>query len=292
MRLLLTGASGQLGAYVLKELAHKEWTVAAWSGSRTGRIFGRELQPVDLRDGKRAARVFHQFHPTAIIHAAALTSVTACRAEPLLAEEVNVEGTRVLAELATREGVRILYVSTDLVFDGERAPYREQDSPCPLSIYGQTKVLAERVILAAPRSMVVRPSLLFGPTLLGRPYFFDEQIAALREQRRMTLFKDEWRTPLSMATAARALILLLQSEFEGILHLGGPERLSRLEMGQRLARFLNVDAGAIQAGERGSVPASEPRPRDASLDSSLWRSLLPGEPWPGWEDALTEMGVL
>lgn len=289
MRLLITGASGQLGGYLLREISKRGLAATAWSGSRTGRLFGVELQPVDLADNRQVRTAFQEAAPTSVIHAGAIAAITECRRDPDRAQQVNTQATAFLAELAREANARLLFVSTDLVFDGQKGWYREQDPPAPLSVYGHTKAAAEPAVLAVPRGIVVRASLLFGPSLVGRSYFFDEQVKALREGRPLTLFNDEWRTPLGLATAARALLAIAQADLSGTLHLGGPERMSRLEMGQRLADHLGVDAPAITAVPRSSVPGPEPRPRDTSLDGSRWRALFPAVPWPTWEEALREM---
>jgi dTDP-4-dehydrorhamnose reductase len=289
MRVLVTGASGQLGGYLLRELRRRGVDAMAWSGSRTGRLFDADLQPVDLADAGRVADAFRLARPDAVIHAAALSSMAACYQDPDRARRVNTEGTAVLAGLADRAGIRFVYVSTDLVFDGTRGGYHEEDLPAPVSVYGRSKADAEPAALACRRGLVARVSLMFGPTLVGRPSFFDEQIAALTEQRPVTLFADEWRTPLGYATAAKALVELLSADVTGVLHVGGPERLSRLEMGQRLAAFLGADASVIRARRRADVPLTEPRPCDVSLDSSRWRQRFPGLPWPTWDEALREM---
>jgi dTDP-4-dehydrorhamnose reductase len=289
MRFLVTGASGQLGGYLLREIVKREWPVSAWSGARTGRLFGVELQPVDLSDTGQIRAAFHSAAPTTVISAAAISSMAECRRDPERAQQINTQATALLADLARQAEARFLFVSTDLVFEGEKGWYREQDPPLPLSCYARTKAAAETPVLAVPRSSVVRVSLLFGPSIVGRPYFFDEQVRALRESRPLTLFNDEWRTPLSLATAAQALLAIAQAEVTGILHIGGPERMSRLEMGQRLAAYLQADPSVIVAVPRSGVPAAESRPRDTSLDSSRWRALFPSLPWPSWEQALTEM---
>jgi dTDP-4-dehydrorhamnose reductase len=289
MRLLVTGASGQLGGYLLRELSARGVRATAWSGSRSGSLFGMPLRPVDLADPDGLAAAFREARPTAVIHAGGISSVADCYRDPPRAQRVNCQGSAVLAELAAREGVRLILVSTDLVFDGVKGWYRESDGPAPLSVYGQTKVAAEQAVLAAPRSVVARLSLLFGPSVVGRPAFFDQQATALRQRQSLTLFEDEWRTPLSLATAARALIALAASDCTGLLHLGGPERLSRLEMGQRLARFLDADPAVIVATRRDQACAPELRPGDTSLDSGRWRELFPGQPWPAWLEALSEM---
>ncbi len=311
-RLLITGASGQLGAYLLRELqagrsgsrqtsgdssgtlASSATTVLAWSGSRQGELFGFPLQPIDLADPTQVRQRFQEARPQVILHTAALARIADCQRDPDRAFAVNARASGILAEEAARSGARLIHVSTDLVFDGASAPYREDASTCPLSVYGKTKAEAEDLVLASlPREvgelgpLVVRFSLLYGPALNGQPSFFEQQTAALRGGQPVTLFSDEWRTPLSLLTAARALLVLARSPVTGLLHVGGPERLSRLEIGQRLARFLNLPLDRIVAATRPTT--GEPRPRDTTLDSSRWRTLFPEQPWPNLEQALTEM---
>lgn len=289
MRLLLTGASGQLGAYLLREGLRRGRPITAWSGHRPGELFGCPLRPVDLTDEDAVAAAFREARPDVVIHAAAMAGVADCHRDPARAEVINTRGSARIAELAEQSGARLVHVSTDMVFDGERGGYREEDAVAPLSKYGRTKAEAERVVLAHPRTVVVRVSLLFGPGVGERRTFFDEQVAALKEGRPLTLFHDEWRTPLSLLAAARGLLDIAESDVVGLLHMGGPERLSRLDMGRRLAAFLGLDPVGIVSASRLSAPAVEPRPRDLSLDSSKWRRLFPRSRGPDWDDDLREM---
>jgi dTDP-4-dehydrorhamnose reductase len=289
--LLITGAGGQLGSYLLRELVGQKTAVSAWTGSQSGERFGIRLRAIDLTHTDQVAAAFRELRPTAVLHAAAVSSVAACWQDPQLSHRVNVEGTCVLAKLAHEMKARLLLVSTDLVFDGEQPPYREDALPCPLSVYGQSKREAEREVLAFPEHTVARVSLLFGPGPGGRLSFFDQMLRALRDHQPLPLFVDEWRTPLALDTAARALVHLLRSDVAGLIHVGGPERLSRYDMGRRLAGHLRVDPSVLQAAPRAQMAGAEPRPRDVSLDSSQWRRLFPQHPWPGYEAALAEMGL-
>jgi dTDP-4-dehydrorhamnose reductase len=286
MRILITGASGQLGCYLLRELHKRHGQVVAWSGARRGDRFGHVLLPIDLADSAAIADAYNEARPEVVIHAAALARVSDCYTDPEKARRVNTVATSALAELSARRKARFVFVSTDLVFDGERGSYREQDLPSPISVYGRSKADAEVAALAAPRGVVARVSLLYGPSLVGRPSFFDDQVAALRGGRPVSLFADEFRTPLDLATAAKALLELASSDYTGILHIGGPERMSRLEMGQRLAKYLGSSADVFLATRRDQSPAPEPRPRDVSLDSSRWRKAFPMLPWPTFDEAL------
>lgn len=289
MRWLVTGASGQLGGYLLRHLRDRGEEVVGWSGSVRGDVCGVPLQVVDVTDTASMPVPFHDARPQAVIHAAALARVDECYRDPKRARRVNTDAAARLAELSAEAGARFVYVSTDLVFDGERAPYRETDPPQPLSVYGHTKADGETAALAAPGTVVARVSLLFGPTLTGRPGFFDGLIASLREGKPVTMFADEWRTPLAMPAAAAALVEIARSDVTGILHVGGPDRLSRLEMGQCIAEHLGASRSLLVAAGRNSVTAAEPRARDVSLDSSRWRSLFPQSPWPTYREALAQM---
>jgi dTDP-4-dehydrorhamnose reductase len=292
MHIFVTGASGLLGNYLLRHLSRTEHRVTAWSGSQAGVAFGFKVTPVPLTDGETLRQSLLATRPDVVVHAAAMASVARCFRAPDLAWRVNAEATRELVTLASELSARLLLVSTDLVFDGNQGSYREWDEAQPLSIYGRTKLAAEEAALGYDRAAVVRVSLLFGPALGQRRSFFDEQVAAIREARPCQLFNDEWRTPLALPTAASALIQIAESDLTGRLHLGGPERMSRLEMGQRLARALGCDAASLISVTRDSAAADEPRPRDNSLDSGRWRSLFPHHPWPAYEDALKEMACV
>ncbi|MHB8866779.1 MAG: SDR family oxidoreductase, partial [Pirellulaceae bacterium] len=281
----------QLGSYVLRELRTRNWPAVAWSMRPGVELFGIRCRSVDLRQTDQVVAAFREAHPQFVIHAAAMSGVSDCFRDPDQARQTNATATRLLAELAERHAARLVYVSTDLVFNGEKDAYVESDCPAPLSVYGQTKASGERSVLNYARHLVLRISLLFGPSINGRPSFFQQQIQALKSGTTCTLFRDEWRTPLDLQTAAAGLLDALRSEVTGILHFGGPERMTRLEMGQRLARFLGCQGSDIQAIDRDDVLASEPRPRDTSLNSQRWCQLFPESPRPEYERAMEVMGV-
>jgi dTDP-4-dehydrorhamnose reductase len=289
MKVLVTGASGQLGAYLLRELVGRGLPVVAWSGSCGGQREGVALEAVDLGNAAAIRGAFDRVRPAAVIHGGALARVDECFRDPDRALAVNARGTAVLAELTHSANARLVYVSTDLVFDGELAPYREHDPAAPLSAYGRSKAAGEEAARRNPNSVVARVSLMFGPSRCGRPGFFDQQVASLRERRPITLFADEWRTPLALHTAARALAAVALAEVVGTLHIGGPERMSRFEMGVRLAQHLGLDPSLIVSSHRAAAGFAEPRPRDVSLDSSRWRDLFPQEPWPPFDEAARPM---
>jgi dTDP-4-dehydrorhamnose reductase len=275
---------------LVRELVEQGLDVLAWGHSRPATVCGITARPVDLTDTAGLSEALNEARPDAVIHAAAMAAVADCARDPGAADAVNAGGTRTLAEACDAAGVRLVYVSTDLVFDGEAAPYTECVVPGPLSVYGRTKVAGERAVLPFARHAVVRVSWMYGPSRIGRPNFFDNQVAALRNGEPVALFQDEWRTPLAFTTAARALTAVSSSDVDGILHVGGPERMSRLEIGRRLAAHLGIRDNRIESVGRTATPG-EARPRDVSLDSARWRTLFPKLTWPDFEQSLKEMGV-
>src|SRR5262245_29411453 len=136
-RFLVTGASGQLGVYLVRELLRRGHEVVAWSGSSMGDFQGVAMRPVDLTQPNGVSAAFRETSPTHVIHAAAMAAVGDCARDPARADAVNQGGTALLAKLAAAARARLVLVSTDLVFDGESPPYRESDPPVPLSIYGR-----------------------------------------------------------------------------------------------------------------------------------------------------------
>jgi len=289
-RVLVTGATGHLGSYLMRELTGRQFDVTAWGHTATTTVGRISSVPVDLTDPERLTVAFRNARPHVVIHAGAMASVVECCGNPARAVAVNACGTSSLAGLCHAAGARLVYVSTDLVFDGARGCYSEVDRVAPTSVYGQTKVTGELAVLAESRNVVVRVSWMFGPSLNGRKNFFVEQVEALRGGPPKTLYRDEWRTPLALSTAARALIGIAMSDVSGVLHEGGPERMSRWEGGERLAAYRGTETTGLMCGHRPDGPG-EPRPRDVALDSRRWRGLFPHEQWPTFEQALVEMGV-
>ncbi|MBI2942730.1 MAG: SDR family oxidoreductase [Candidatus Wallbacteria bacterium] len=299
MRILITGASGNLGAYLLRHFRNSEHEVTAWSGGWRGELFGVGVEPVELSDAPAVARAFDRAAPDVVIHAAAVSAIDLCHGNPERAMAVNASAAGWLLTLAA--GRRFVQVSTDLVFSGEKGDYRESEQAEPLSVYGRSKRAAEPAVTACwfAQSLVVRLGLLYGPSLTGRPNFFDRTVLALEAGRALTLFDDEWRNPLGLAAAAAALAGIATSDFvpfreihhARILHVAGPERLSRYELGCRIAAVRGLPTGSLVRGSRADHLAPEPRPRDTTLDCSRWRQLFPHHDWPSVESGLEAMGA-
>jgi dTDP-4-dehydrorhamnose reductase len=267
--ILVTGASGFLGWYVAYELRRRGASVAGTSRDGAGLPDGVTARALDLSDGgDAAAELVHELRPRVVLHLAALASVSACHREPAVAKAVNGAATDALAQAAADVGSSLLYSSTDLVFDGTAAPYGEDACPTPVSVYAETKADGERVVLARGHT-VVRVPLLYGLAGGRGSGFTDRFVNEVRAGRAVTLYHDQYRTPAEVGDAASLLCDLAEKGRGGVVHLGGPERISRLELGLALARALGLD-------ERLCVSTAAPGglPPDSSLSGERLAALV------------------
>jgi dTDP-4-dehydrorhamnose reductase len=234
-------------------------------------------EQIDLTDFAAVRELFRRQSPQLIIHCAALSQSPACQANPSLARKINTESTALLAELAA--DLPLIFFSTDLVFDGRTGNYDESAAVNPLSIYAETKVAAEKMVLANPRHTVIRTSLNGGISLSGNRGFNEELRRAWKEGRTLRLFNDEFRSPIPAEVTARAIWELAASNQPGLYHLAGSERLSRWQIGSLLATRwpqLNPKIEAASLKEYSGAP----RAPDSSLNSAKLQKLL-SFPLPG-----------
>lgn len=265
-RLLVTGASGFLGWNVCAA-AGAAWEVVGVVHAHPVPIPGARTVACDLTRPGAADQLLREARPDAVIHAAAAAQPEYCQREPEAARRINLEATLELAGRAAAAGIPFLFTSTDLVFDGRRPPYREEDPVSPVSVYGEQKAAAEAGVLARhPGGLVCRMPLMFGDPGPAAQSFLQGWLAALEGDRELALFVDEIRTPVSGRTAAAGLLHLL-GRATGILHLGGRTRISRHALGLLLAELLGANPGRIRPVRQAEVATAAPRPPDVSLES-------------------------
>lgn len=295
MHVLLSGASGFLGSAcvdLLKRFPEIELSVVR--ASRVDCVLplgSRELALEDVSDFSALNKLVGSRPPTHIIHVAALSSPAACERQPELAWHSNVAFTESLSRLAREHKAHMLLASTDLVFDGsEPVPggFREQDEPEPLSVYSRSKREAELVALELERGCVARLALLYGHSHSSSRGVLGWMEDALRAREELTLFSDEFRTPVHVADAARSLLGLSNVGATGIWNCGGPERLSRLDFGHMVADTLGYETDNIRQAVRADVPSIPPRPADVSLNSEKLLLLLGEAPRSVQEALLSE----
>ncbi|MEI7342870.1 dTDP-4-dehydrorhamnose reductase [Pectobacterium brasiliense] len=222
MRILLTGANGQLGRCFQDRLP-AEWEVLA-----------TDTAELDITDLAHIEQVVKDFQPDAIVNAAAYTAVDKAESEPVLAEKINATGPENLAIVANKQGIRLVHVSTDYVFDGNATePYSEDSATNPLSVYGKTKLAGEQAVAkASPEAIIVRTAWVFSE--YGNN-FVKTMLRLAKERDALGIVADQRGCPTYAGDLAQAIISFLEKNAEGgIYHYFGDKEVSWYEFAQAI----------------------------------------------------------
>jgi len=267
-KLLVTGASGFVGWNVCQLAAVTDWQVFGTSFSHPIEMEGVSSRTIDLRDFAALRALFADIQPDAVIHTAAAKDPNFCQENPTESHGINVDASVNLASLCADRDIPFVFTSTDMVFDGTSAPYSESSPASPIHVYGEQKVLAEtRILTRNPAATICRLPLMFGDAGSVAQSFLQPMVQQLNSGTTVNLFTDEYRTPISGGIAAQGLLLALEKA-QGILHLGGSERISRYEFGRLVVSTFNLANVSINACRQADVKMAAPRAPDLSLDSS------------------------
>jgi dTDP-4-dehydrorhamnose reductase len=267
MKLLITGGTGYLGSKLVQLALAQGWPVSATYFSQTPpeAPAGVAWLRLDVRDQAATQTAFEVAQPDVAVHTAFMQ-----RGPELWA--TTAEGSRHVAQAAQAIGARLIHMSSDVIFDGERdGPYHEADPPGPISDYGEAKAAAEAFVQAHhPAAAIVRTSLIYGFAPLDMHTRF---VLALADgQQEAKLFTDEYRCPVCVDDLAAALLELAQHDFAGIINIAGSDVVSRYEFGTLLASYHGRNPERLQSGISSDYQPR--RPRNCTLDIRLAQGLL------------------
>lgn len=263
-KLLLTGASGFLG-YHICAAATKNWRVHGIICRSQFNFPGITIHRQNLTDTVSLKQLFNEINPDAVIHAAAISDANYCQRHVRESFAVNVTGTQSLAELSAEANIPFVFTSSDLVFDGKKGNYKEADAVNPLSKYGEQKVEAENLVLKIyPEAAVCRMPLMLGDG--GGKGYLHSFITKAKQGEQLKLFTDEFRSPLGGMSAAKGLLHAVEN-FKGVYHLGGKEKFSRFQLGEKIAEAFAIPANQLIPAKQSELKMAAPRPADVSLNS-------------------------
>lgn len=279
MRLLIVGASGQVGEAVRRAAAARGDVVLGGYVSRPPPLPPEQVARIDKADPTTIAAALDRLRPDWVVDTGALHNVDYCENHPAEAFATNRDGTGALAKATLGHGAGFLFVSTDFVFDGlGHPPYREEDEPRPLSVYGRSKLEGEMAVRAAGSStIVVRPSVIYSwippgqraQSVSQKPMNFGtwviDQLTAGKELR---IVEDQIASPTLSDDLAGAILGLLDRRAHGTFHTAGATALSRYEFTVQIARTLGLDVGRVTPIATASLNQVARRPLNSSLDSS------------------------
>ncbi|ULQ57412.1 SDR family oxidoreductase [Flavihumibacter rivuli] len=289
-KVLVTGANGLLGHYLINELAGNGFEVVA-TGKGKARLS-------DLPDNVRyfEADITHPFalrsviemeRPGVVVHAAAMTQVDECEQQQSLAHVVNVEATARLLLDAEEFSSFFVFVSTDFVFDGLRGMYTEEDDTHPVNWYGHTKQEAEAIVHTSSIPWaIVRTCLVYG----NIPHHSRTNIVtwvkqSLEEGKEIKVVNDQFRTPTYAADLAKGIRLVIQQRAEGIWHISGEEPATPYVLANKVAEFFNLDKTLIREVNSSTFSQPGKRPSRTGFDIAKAKAVLGYQPL-GLDDGL------
>ncbi|MEW6660464.1 MAG: dTDP-4-dehydrorhamnose reductase [Thermodesulfobacteriota bacterium] len=271
MKVLITGAAGQLGRALVQELAHRE-----------GEVVATDLAQMDITDRDALWRRLSAQRPNLVINAAAATRVDDLEADPDLAFKVNALGPRNLAAACRRLGSKLVHVSTDYVFDGAKpGPYVEWDETRPQSVYGLSKLLGETLVREqCPDHFIVRTAWLYG---LPGPNFITAILARARQGQELKVVDDQRGTPTSALALAPQLLALAETEAFGTYHATCQGEATWYEFALQILGKAGLDV-PVRPCTTGEYPRPARRPANSVLENRLLK--LQGlDLMPSWQEA-------
>jgi len=262
MSVLITGASGLLGAHIATALV-REHVVGVdrhpWWGDKP-----LEMAQGDLLSEAFVTEAVCRVAPSVVIHCAALVDVDACERQPEVAEAYNARMTRTLVRAAGPEAL-FIYITTDGIFQGDRAFSTETDEPKPRTVYGWSKLHGEQEVQAAGDNHLIIRTNFYGWSSGRKRTSAEWLYRALATGEAVTGFTDFHFTPIYVVDLVERLLVLMKSPHRGIFHLCGAERVSKYEFAVRLAAAAGLPMTSLRAGSIESASLLAPRPKDMSL---------------------------
>ncbi len=267
MRVLIVGASGFVGN-ALRAVYGADAVGTYYSHPASG------LRALDVRDPAAVRGLVDELHPEIILHPAAQPHVDWCEDHVQESFDVNVAGTRNVAQAARDAGARYVFFSSDYVFDGTAGPYREDAPTGPLNVYGRHKLEAERAIAAIlPNHLIVRVCGVYGFEAQGKNFVM-ALLARAQRREPMNVPSDQWGTPTYADNLAAAVRELADSTPRGIYHLVGPTCLDRVSFARLACDVFGLDAGFLRPRTTAELGQRAPRPLRGGLDAAKARAVL------------------
>lgn len=266
-RLLITGASGLLGANLVLDARAAGHEVSAAYFKNPIKAEAIDSYCTDLREVTETQMLVRVARPEWIIHCAAATDVDGCEADREMAWRLNVTAPASLAEAARAVSARIVYISTDSVFDGTSAYHREEDPPNPRNVYAASKLAGERAVAeAVPDALIVRTNI-YGWNMQKKHSLAERILEELLAGKTVYGFPDVFCCPILVNDLGQVLLQMIEAALTGVYHVTGSERCTKYDFALAIARLWGLDEGLVQSCSFRTVPwLIAPRPPDTSLD--------------------------
>ncbi|MFH1428344.1 MAG: SDR family oxidoreductase [Candidatus Margulisiibacteriota bacterium] len=273
MKILITGCNGFLGANLVEYFMGRGYTVCGTDLHPVPYRLDLSYMPGDLSDPQFTAMLIDKFNPECVINTIALVNLDLCENDKDKAYRVNVATTANLASILNNS-VRLVQISTDHLFAGDRSNYNENDPPNPVNNYGLTKLEAENEALKHNNTIVARTNFYGWSRSLHAPTFAEWLYNSLKDKTPITLFANYYFTPIEVTYLAGALESVINSDTTGVLNIVGTQRCSKYEFGMKMAEVFGLDSSNVTAGKIDNSSLETRRQADLSLSVEKFQCLF------------------
>lgn len=276
MRVAITGASGLLGRALIAQAGSEFAIVAATHSTVIQTTHSPITIPLDLSDPASIRRFVAECKADILIHAAAITDVDRCEREPELAHKINADATQALVDATRGTAIRIVFISTDYVFDGVSGPYKEDDQTNPINVYGASKLAGEQIVLSAgDQHSVVRSASFLGCGSPTKPTFVDRMLETMRHHPPLRAAYDQLSNVTPVKDLATGIWSLIHAAKTGVWHIAHPDIISRYDLALLLAKSCGLPSSVIERVEYKSLMRAANRPLRGGLNTDKSKSTLP-----------------
>lgn len=248
MRVLIIGASGFIGHYLQRRLIQESgFDVVSTYNSRAPEGVGQSWYQLEITDHHRLAQIFLEIKPEVVVLLAAIADVKTAEMGAERATQVNVDGARQVSRLCSRHNAKLVFLSSEYVFRGDRGSYQEDDSPDPNTHYGRTKWQAELAVAdEASHWSIVRTSLVYGWPLAGRRNLATVIVDRLKNGETYEGDSGTYRTPIYVEHLTEGIIELVNHYHPGIFHLAGRDWMNMYQFGHAVAQASGLDSSLVK----------------------------------------------
>lgn len=268
MRIAITGASGLLGRAIIASASPRHDIIAGIHSSDLLDAGPIEQCPLDLTDPQSIRRFVEESRPDCLIHSAAITDVDLCEREPKRAQVLNADATRLIVDAVRHLPTRVVYISTDYVFDGTAGPYSETGATNPINVYGKTKLEGELAVRSLDeRGVIVRSASFLGIGGPEKPTFAERMLETMRTNPPLRAAVDQVSNVTPVDELASGIMRLIESGGTGIWHIAHPQMISRYDLAVMLAKHARLDADhCVQRDAYESLGRTAKRPLRGGLN--------------------------
>jgi dTDP-4-dehydrorhamnose reductase len=261
MKIFVTGGTGLLGTKLI-ELGKKEFEMFSSVRSPVESRNYKFIQ-LDIRERNKVFDALERIKPNVVFHTAALTDVDYCETRQKEAWDINVNGTRNIADTCQKNNIKMVYISTDYIFDGINGPYTENDTPNPINFYGRTKLEGENIVKELKDFLIIRSTILYG--LHKKENFLTWVIKMLKENKKINVVNDQYGTPTLADNCVEALLSLFKENKTGIYNVSGKDLMNRFNFALEIAEEFGLDKNLINPVSTKALKQSARRPMRAGL---------------------------